>query len=246
MTEKERFQAPVVGDELKLRLFVYNSNNRANFAAIDSVEIYYLDPAEVSSSNTDGRRLVETIDSDDVTLEEDGQYSVTLTLSDSVYVIGNYVDVWKVQTEENFPITEIEHEFKIMPDLWFSSTIPPVYDFSFAFRPNRIRSGSVRWLIIDITPNVPHASDAIAYYTNLAIVSTVSISIKLSCAECPPEEEDLKLIVDEDAVEIRDGCVGYYLLDTTDMDCGIYDVFFTLELGEAVHISGSQQLEIYD
>jgi len=35
---KERFQNPVVGDELKLRVFAYNSNNYRNFNSVTKVE----------------------------------------------------------------------------------------------------------------------------------------------------------------------------------------------------------------
>lgn len=39
-TIKERYQNPVVGDTIRLRLFFYNSNNFADVNTIDQVAIY--------------------------------------------------------------------------------------------------------------------------------------------------------------------------------------------------------------
>lgn len=244
MTAKERKQNPVIGDDLTLRLFIYNSNNRANVNSVEKVELYFLDPEEKSASNPTGRRLVETIPTEDVTMVEDGQYSVTFILEPDCFTIGKYCDVWYLQTRECDPIVKVENIFQIKPDLWYSTPIPIVYDFNFAFRPNKIRSGSKRWLIIDITPNVPSATDLERYYTNLCIVTPLKISIETACCGC---NDDDNLIVDQAEVQFRENVQGFYFLDTDalELDCGIYNVWFEMEFGESLYISDKQQLQIF-
>lgn len=244
MASKERFQNPVVGDELTLRVFAYNSNNYRNFNSVNKVEIYAFDD-EATTANPQGKRLVKTIDSVDVSLDDTGQYSTTFTLEEGTFVIGKYEDQWSVEVEPGESEAIIENRFEVFPDLWFTSPTPVVYGFNFAFRPNKIRQGSKNYLIIDITPNVPKSSDLDRYYQNLAIVSPLKISIEQECGECVPVEQDLRLIVDCELVELREKCVGYYYLDTTEMDCGIYNVWFQMDFGDTVHISDKQQIQIY-
>lgn len=244
MATKERFQNPVVGDDLKLRVFAYNSNNYRNFNSVTKVEIYAFDD-EKTTANPTGKRLVQTIESADVTLDSTGQYSISVDLQQGTYTIGNYSDVWTVEVETGEPEAQIENRFEVFADLWFTSPVPVVYGFDFSFRPNKIRQGSKNYLIIDITPNVPKASDLDRYYQNLAIVSPLKISIEQECGDCIPAEQDLRLVVDEELVELREKCVGYYYLDTTEMDCGIYNVWFQMDFGDTVHISDKQQIQIY-
>jgi hypothetical protein len=247
MTAKERKQAPVIGDDLTLRLFIYNSNNRANVNSVEKVDIYFLDPAEVTETNPYGKRLVKTIEDTEVTFVEDGQYSITVTLEPECFTIGQYIDEWHLQTREADPIIKVENMFEVKPDLWYTTPIPVVYDFNYAFRPNKIRSGSKRWMIIDITPNVPNACDLERYYTNLCIVSPLKISIEMACVECMPKEQDLRLVVDREEVQFREKGQGFYFLDTNELelDCGIYNVWFEMEFGESLYISDKQQLQIY-
>jgi len=166
-------------------------------------------------------------------------------LEQAVYTIGRYSDVWTVEVESGETEAQIENSFEIFPDLWFTSPVPVVYGFDFSFRPNKIRQGSKNYLIIDITPNVPKTSDLNRYYQNLAIVSPLKVSIEQECGECMPAEQDLRLVVDCELVELREKCVGYYYLDTTEMDCGIYNVWFQMDFGDTVHISDKQQVQIY-
>lgn len=246
MADKQRFQNPVVGDTLTLNLFTYNSNNRSDVYSVDKVEIYYLDPNDQSDGNPDGRRLVETINS--ITNTETGLYQVEVELTDPTYVIGKYLDIWTVSFEENENTTsKIENFFEVYPDLWYTNTVPIVYDFNYRISPNKIRKGSKRWLIIDITPNVPKATDLEKYYLNLAISAPLKISIEQGCVPCMPPEEDLRLLVDCADVDIREKCVGYYFLDTEDLDLveGIYNVWFNMELGENLYISDKQQIQIF-
>lgn len=241
---KERKQNVVVGDDVKLRLFTYNFNNRVNVAGVEKVEIFFLDPAEVTEDNPDGRRLIETFET--VTVEETGQLSITVTIDSAQYTIGRYLDIWTVETRVNEPISTFTQDFDVFPDLWYTTPEPIIYDFSFNFRPNKIRLGSKRFLDIEIRPNVPRATDLERYFVNLAIVSPLKISIEQACSDCLPPEKDLRLIVDRADVELRDKGTGQYFLDTTELDLGIFNVFFEMDFGESKYISENQQLQIFE
>jgi hypothetical protein len=69
----------------------------------------------------------------------------------------------------------------------------------------------------------------------------------MACIECMPQEEDLRLVVDAAEVDLRDNRKGYYQLDTDTLDlvCGIYNVWFEMEIGGNKYISDKQQLEIF-
>lgn len=242
---KERFQNPAVNDTVRLRLFTYNSNNFANLVSIDSIDIYFLDPHNKSDGNPDGRRLIQTIDSSLVVNDDTGHYYVDVVASDPLYTIGDYVDIWTINVDTNFPPQTIENQFKLYPQLWYTTPIPVVYDFSFHFQPNKFRKGSKQYILIEIVPNVPKASDLCRYYENLAIVSDLKISIQQTCGPCVPEEEDLRMIVTDALVDYREKRFGYYQLDTAELDCGIYDIWFTLELGTNTYISDRFQFQVY-
>jgi hypothetical protein len=245
MALKERYQNPAVGDTVNLRLFTYNSNNRSDFDAIEKVEFYFLDPNAKTEANPTGKTLVATALGSDVTHTEVGLYQIQLALPDPTFTIGHYMDVWYVNVENNESATTVENHFQIYPDLWYTSPIPIVYDFSFVFRPNKIRQGSKKWIIIEITPNVPQATDLQRYYEQLAIVSPLTISIEQACGDCLPPEPDLRLLVDQAPVELREKGLGYFLIDTAEMDEGIYNVWFTMSFGESLHISDKMQLQIF-
>lgn len=241
----ERYQNPTTNDLINLRLFAYNSNNFADFREIVEVNIYYLDPNEITSENPDGRRLVETFSGTSVTSESVGQYLLQAQLEQNVYVIGKYCDVWTVSVFEDQPNQTIEQYFEVYPALWYTTPMPIVYDFGFNFIPNKFRQNSKQYLIIEIIPNVPRASDLRAYYENLAIVADLKITIEQRCGDCLPAEQDARLIVEEASVDYREKRYGYYQLDTADMECGIYDVTFRLEMGNNVYISDRHQFQIY-
>lgn len=238
---KERYQNPSVGDEINLRLFTYNSNNKTNVDSIEKVEIYVED-----SSTLTGFRLVDTIAGSDVTTESTGQYLAQLTTSEPLYTIGNYRDVWYVIFEDSEEDPSlVTNYFSLYSDLWFTTPIPPIYDFSFNFRPNRIRKGSKKYLLIEIVPNVPRGAEILPYYQNLAIVSDLRVSIELACGECVPAEQDLRLIVDRSLVDYREKGFGYYFLDTTSYDEGIYNIWFELTFGENVFISEKNSFQVF-
>lgn len=243
---KERYQNPTCGDEITLRLFTYNSNNRSNVQSIQDVKIYIIDDSVRTAENPEGLRLIQTIDGGDVVEEETGQYSVTFTADSDLYSIGNYYDVWNVTFETaDCATASISNKFRLYSHLWFTSPTPLVYDFNFNFRPNRLRKGSKRYVMIQITPNVPRGADIVPYYENLAIVSDLRVSMSLSCGECVPAEEDLRLVVDRHLVEYREKGYGYWYFDTTIYEEGIYDVWFELALGENIYVSEKNAIQIF-
>ena len=241
----ERYQNPTAGDLVNLRLYVYNQNALTDVKAVAQVDIYYLDPNEKTEANPDGRRLVETILPPAISQEETGTYLLPLQTVANKYVIGRYLDVWTLTVADDEPTQRIEQFFDIVPDLWYTTPIPVVHDFSFKFQPNRLRQGSRQYLVIEVIPNVPRASDLKAYYENLAIVSQLYISMEQTCGPCTPQEADLRLIIENEPVPLREKRFAYYKLDTTDMDCGIYNVWFTLEFGDNTYISDKSQIQIY-
>lgn len=249
MADKERNQNPTVGDTLKLRLIAFNSNLQVDVESIEKIEVYKLDPTLCSSTNKDGRILVATIDGADVEAESTGSYSYSLELPGPTYTIGRYVDVWYVVPRDGDVPTQVENRFEVFSDLWYFSTIPAVYGFDFQFQPNMIRQGSKKWLTIKITPNIPRATDLERYYTNLAISSNLLINIESNCVPCPPQETDLRMVVEDELVTIRDKVFGFYFLDLSedglDLPCGIYNVWFKLAYAESLEISPKMQFQVY-
>jgi hypothetical protein len=243
---KERYQNPAVGDNINLRLMTYNSNNLSDVHDIEKVEIYFLDPSLRSEENPDGVRLVDSFDPSSVTHEDTGTYLLNLPTEGVKYTIGTYYDQWTVRVDSDQPYHTINQRFEIYPNLWYSTPIPVVYDFDFRFQPNKMRQGSKQFLMIEIKPNVPTAGDLRAYYENLAIVSNLKISIEQNCGDCVPAEVDLRRIVEDAPVDYREKRLGYYKIDTTEMDCGIYDIWFKLEIGENVYISDRYKFQVYD
>lgn len=243
---KERNQNIVAGDDLNLRLFTYNSNQRQNVLNVERVEIYYLDENCVGPDNPDGKRLVETIEDADINLVSDGQYLININVEDQKYVIGKYIDVWYVDFDSQQSGT-VTNEFRVVPDLWFTSDLPIIYDFSFGFRPNRIRYGEKRWINIEIIPNVPNISELKRYYANLAVSSPLRIWIEKICGDCVPKERDLRMVVEGELVEHRRGTEGSFFIDTEqlEMECGMYNVWFEMEFGENKYLSDNLQLQIY-
>lgn len=247
MQIKERFQNPNCGDDLNLRLFAFNSNFKSNFYQVDKVEIYFLDQNEISEDNPTGKRLVQSIEGSQVINDAEGEYHLTINLESPLYTIGKYVDSWYVKFDEGEPCSEstVDNYFEIIPSLWFTSTSPNIYDFSFYFKPNKITKGSKRYIIIEVVPNVPKSEELQRYYDNLAITSGLSIFLSKNCSNCQSEESDLNVVIDGDPVSLREKRFGYYFLDTTDIDVGIYDIWFQLNYAENVYVSDKNQIQIY-
>ena len=243
---KERYQNPVCGDTVNLRLFTYNSNNRSNVSSINEVRIFTIDDTLKSAENPEGLVLVETISGSQVQLAETGEYILPLYLNPEIYGVGQYFDFWSVTFETGECANqEIRNSFKISPDLWFTSTSPVLYDFNFSFKPNRVRKGSKRYILIKVSPNVPQGADLVSYYENIAIVSDIRVSMEIACGECVPAETDLRLVVDRHLVEYREDSYAYWFIDTTVLDEGIYNVWFETTLGESTFVSEKYALQIY-
>jgi hypothetical protein len=135
--------------------------------------------------------------------------------------------------------------FQVYPQLWYSSPIPIVHDFQFFFQPNRMRFGENKWIMIEVVPNVPRATDLARYYENIVISSNLNVSIEQACGPCLPAEEDLRLVVDSQPTEFKEKNRAYYRIDTTTLECGIYNIWFTLFFGGNTYISPKNQFQIY-
>ena len=109
----------------------------------------------------------------------------------------------------------------------------------------RSRKGSKRYILIKVSPNVPQGADLVSYYENLAIVSSIRVSMEISCGECVPAESDLRLVVDRQLVEYREDSYAYWFVDTTQLDEGIYNIWFETTAGENTYISDKYALQIY-
>jgi hypothetical protein len=244
---KERYQNPVVNDTVRLRLHIYNQNNPAEIVGINKVELWYLDENNRSEENPDGRRLVETFDGSRVVCEDTGQYALEVPLESPKYVIGKYFDIWTVQFTEEDEAATPPQPFAVYPNLFYTTPLPVVYDFSFHFQPNKLRRGSKQFIQIEVVPNVPKAKELQRYYENLAIAADLKISMEeTACNGCAPNERDLRLILDEEPIDYRERRWGFYKLDTEDMACGIYNVWFRLDFGGNTYISDKMQLMIYE
>ena len=247
MSIKERFQNPNVTDTVILRMLVYNNHQFSDVNSVEKVEIWKID--DLDPQNIDKRTLVQTVTGTDISHDGDGQYSVEVFLEEPLYTIGKYIDIWYMafatHDQDACQVAPIDAMFEVVRDIWFTSPSPIIYDFSFSFRPNKFVQGTKQHIIINITPNAPTASEMQAYYANMATISPLRISIAQRCGNCVPAEEDLRLIVDNELITYRERCLAYYFLDTTEMDCGIYEVWFQLDLGGNIYISPKSQLQIF-
>jgi hypothetical protein len=243
---KQRYQNPPISDTVRLEFFVLNSNNFAEVQTINSVAIYYLDPSLRSSSNPDGRTLIQTIPGSSVQNPNVGEYFIDLFLDPLLYTqTGRYIDEWSVVFVTGDAIALHDQLFQIFPQLWYTTPIPIVYDFSFYFQPNRMRFGEKKFIEIEIIPNVPRATDLFAYYQNLAISAQLFVNIRQKCGDCVPCESDLALVADRVPAQYREKNRGFYQIDTNQLDCGIYDIWFELDFGGNIYISDTNQFQVY-
>ncbi len=246
MSIKQRGQNIRIGDTVRLKLFVYNGSAPANVASVEQVAIYRLYATEKTEDNPYGKLLVETITGNHIIQADDGQYYVEIELTNPKYTIDKYTDEWSLKFNNELPTGVSEQMFSIYPNAWFADARPVVYDFDITFSPNKIVQGSKKFIEIEVVPNVPNNSEKLRYYKNMIAAGELYISIKQVCVPCMPAEEDLQLIVDKEVISERDFCTGYYFLDTTEMDCGIYHVWFHLELGNSVYVTEKQPLQVFN
>ena len=243
---KDRYQNPTIGDTVRLKFFVLNSNMTAEVQAINEIRIYYLDPAMVSCANPMGRVLIQTVPGAVVQNPAQGEYYIDLYLDPVIYTqVGRYIDEWEVVFQPGDLPANHDQLFQVFSELWYTTPIPIVYDFSFYFQPNRMRYGEKKSIEIEIIPNVPRATDLCTYYENLAISAQLFVYISQRCGDCIPCEQDLRLIVDRQPTDYREKNRGFYKIDTTQFDCGLYDIWFELDFGGNVYISDTNQFQIY-
>ncbi len=236
MAVKERNQQLLCNDTAILRLYEYNGDTAASVNAISKVEIYKLDHHD--------RQLIQTVTS--VTVDGIGQYSIQVPLPSPLYTIGKYIDLWYINfTEDQCPGTR-SFEFEIGPDQWYANSDAFLWEFAFSFRPIKFRKNERKNIVVEVTPNVPHISDLERYYAALASFPNLFISIEMRCGDCIPQEHDLRLVVDRAPVLMTSNRLGRYFLDTTELECGIYDVWFELDLGGNTYLSPRNQLQIYN
>lgn len=243
---KDRYQNPTIGDTVKLEFFVLNSNMTAEVSAINVVRIFFLDPAAVTVVNPNGKVLVQTIPGASVQNPQQGEYLIDLYLDPAIYTqTGRYIDEWEVVFQPGDVPALHDQLFQVYPELWYTTPIPIVYDFSFYFQPNRMRFGEKKVIEIEIIPNVPRATDLCAYYENLAISAQLFVTMVQKCGDCIPCETDLRTVIDRQPTFYREKNRGFFKLDTTQFDCGIYDIWFELDFGTNVYISDTNQFQIY-
>lgn len=245
MSIREREQNPAVGTTVRLRLWVFASNDLADPESIDGVQLYFLDPSEITATNPDGRVLVAEIDAGDVTREDTGKYYVDVELALPTYVRGEYIDAWAVTYSEGGESAYTYQYFTVYPQLWVTSPGPVLYDFSFSLYPSRLIKGEIKNLIISIKPNVPRATDLERYYYDLAVLSDITVTITQRCGQCLPQEEDLRVVVEDAEVDYKSRCQAFYRLDTTELECGIYDLQAKLEYGGNTYHSEKMPFQIY-
>jgi hypothetical protein len=236
---KERFQNPNCGDNIRLRLFSFNSNYKKNVHSIKKIDIIRVD-------EENKEYIIKTIDPIEIQNPRPGEYYIDLNLNIEEFIIGNYLDRWEIQFEESqdCATNKVNNFFQILPSIWFTSSGPNIYDFSFKFKPNKMVLGSKKYIVIEINPITPRVEDIEKYYSNIAITSNLKINIEKNCTNCPEDEEEI--IIEDELIEFREKNLGYYLLDTQDMEEGIYNIWFKLEHGENVYVSEKNQFQIFN
>ena len=121
MAVKERFQNPVIGDTVNLRLITYNSNAAADVEEIIKVEIFFLDPENKTNANPDGRRLIKEFKGTDVVIEDTGEHLLVVEIEEPCFTIGTFIDIWTLNARSTLPQQTVEQCFRIYPDLWYAT-----------------------------------------------------------------------------------------------------------------------------
>lgn len=245
MALKERNQNAVVGDTLRLRMWTFASNNFADPSSVNGLDVYVLDPVMATVANPDGRTLVQSLGSGSVVREAEGKYYADLSLASPTYAQGTYIDSWSVTYGPGDDPVANDQYFTVYPPLWITSPGPVLYDFTFTLYPNRIVKGEVKNIIVTIHPNVPKATDLERYYYNLAVLGDITFTIIQRCGPCLPPEEELRTVVEDAPADYRERCQAFYKLDTTELDCGIYDVQVKFQMGGNTYYSERLPFQIY-
>ncbi len=246
MAVKDRNQNAQPGDTVRLKFFSFSAGACKDVFEIEKIDIFRLFCLERTTENPLGRELVETIDGSEAIRDDVGQHHIDLELDTLTYVVGRYQDEWHHKFEDdNQPTQKSTFDFGVFPNRWFTDSKPIIHDFSFTYLPTRFVKGSKKFMQIEIIPDVPRGTDKQRYYENIAKDGILFISMIQKCGDNLPQEEDLRIIIDEECVTEREGCFGFFRLDTEEIDCGLFDLVFKLELGPNIYISDRQPFQIF-
>jgi hypothetical protein len=251
---KERYQSLTLGDDVNLDFYSYQNNSLINVSEIQKIEVYFLDPNNITSSNIDGRSIKKIIPSTDITQINTGHYRAVLTIDDNLYEIGDFIDVWFVRyntfDSDFFPVI---NQFKVFSDLRETWDRPFVYDVDFSFDPKKIVSGNKKYIRIGFFPNIQIEKDIIdRFYFNLKTTGNLFIRIEQieGCGFDPDLPAfNVKTDPEWDQVDIRGDNEAYYLIDSTDNGdyvLGIYAVQFKILIDGQEIISPKFYLQIFD
>ena len=251
---KERFQSVTLNEEINLDFYSYQNNSLIDVESIQKIEIYFLDPSQVSKTNPQGRRIKQVIQPGSITNIATGHYRTTIALDDSLFEVGNYIDVWYVKFNDYDPkYIKIENQFVVSTDLRETWDKPFVYDITFAFNPKKIMLGSKKYLKIQFYPTIPIEKDILdRFYFNLKTTQNLYIRIEQieGCGyDSGFREMNIKTEPEWDEVEVRGDNEAYYLLDTTEngeYPLGIYTVQFKILLDGQEILSPKFYLQVLD
>lgn len=258
---KERYQSPTLGDVLNLDFYSYNNNSLTSVQEFSNIDVYFLDPTQVTENNPQGRRIKLIITPNNITEISTGHYRAQITLDDNLFEIGNYIDVWRLKFnnyDNNF--IKVENQFKIHTDLRETQDRPYIYDVTWSFSPKKIVLYSKQYLKIGFFPAIH--SDIGTKYINEKLIerfyfnlkNTGNLFIKIDLIEgCNYNEESpcANTITEPewDQVEIRGDNEAYYLINSTEdgnYNIGIYSVQFKILIDSQEIISPRFYLQIFD
>jgi len=262
MAIRERYQSAVLGDSINLDLYAYNNNSLVDLYEIQKVEIYFLDPSQVTNTNPDGRRLKEIVyPPNRIAYWGTGHYRLQLTINDALYEVGNHVDIWYIKSNASeSTFSQVTNNFEVHRELTQTEDRPFLYDVSFSFSPKKVVKNSKRYLKIGFYPSVHSdigvkslAEDQLdQFYYNLKTGGNLYIRIEMmeGCgynATYP----DANVITDPEwtPVDIRGDNEGYFMIDTTDdgdYNLGVYWVQFKADIQGQEIISDRFYLQIYN
>lgn len=261
MAIKERYQSSVLGDSINLDLYAYNNNSLVNLHEIQKIEIYFLDPSQITSTNVEGRRIKEIIYPDTITNEGTGHYRSQLLLDNDLFEIGKYIDIWYVKfnpSDQNY--NQITNNFEIHRELIQTNDRPFLYDIHFSFSPKKIVKNSKRYMKIGFYPTVHSdigvkslAEDQLnQFYYNIKTCGNIYVRTEMieGCGYID-SHPDANIITDPEwsLIDIRGDNEGYFMIDSTDegnYNIGIYNVKFKAEIQGQEIISNKFYLQIYN
>lgn len=242
---KERYQNPIVGDVVRLGNYTFNGNSPVD-VEVKKIEILAI-TGETCEGGDMGLSPVLDVDLSSVQHPKQGFYYADIELSKPEFTVGYYIDRWTFSVYPEEPDVVVDNRFRIYREIFYTTPIPIVYDFNFLFQPNKIRKGSKQYIRIEVLPNVPRASDLQKYYENLIITGDLFVSMEMKdCGQCLPQEKDLRTVFEDARVDYREMTNGFFLIDTEDLDVGVYNIWFKILMGENIFLSDKMNFQIFD